>query len=111
MESKDSTLGFSLSITNSSRALALDAPAYRDDLAALSRAWGERFETWDAVLPPDGQKAGPEGIDTRQSWSDFIHWYNWWLDEISWRSLPARLGRSLPGPAARPPAASRPASR
>ncbi len=61
--------------------------AYHDDLPALSRAWGQEIKSWDDIVPPEGPKAGPEGIDTRRCWSDFIHWYNWWLDEVTWRSL------------------------
>jgi hypothetical protein len=62
---------------------------YGNDLSALSHAWGQPFKSWDDVIPPDGQQAGPEGIDTRRSWSDFVHWYNWWLEEITRRSLEA----------------------
>jgi hypothetical protein len=61
--------------------------AYHDDLAALSHAWGQDIKSWDEIVPPEGPKAEPGAIDTRQYWSDFIHWYNWWLDEITWRSL------------------------
>lgn len=61
--------------------------AYHDDLAVLSGAWGEQIKSWDEIVPPDGPIAGESGIDTRQQWSDFIHWYNCWLDEITWRSL------------------------
>jgi len=60
---------------------------YHNDLAAISRAWGQQIKSWDEIAPPDGPKAKSGGIDTRQCWSDFIHWYNWWLDEITWRSL------------------------
>lgn len=60
---------------------------YHDDLTALSRAWGKQIKSWDEIVPPDGPKVEPSGIDTRRCWSDFIHWYNWWLDEITWRSL------------------------
>ena len=62
---------------------------YRGDLAALSRAWGQSFEAWEDVSPPDGPRAGAEGIDLRTCWSDFIHWYNWWLEEVTRRSLAA----------------------
>ena len=41
------------------------------------------------MLPPEGPIAGPGGIDSRTSWSDFIHWYNWWLEEVTRRSLEA----------------------
>lgn len=60
---------------------------YRGDLSALSRAWGERITDWDAIAPPLGPRAGPEGIDTRTRWSDFMHWYSDWLDHVTWRSL------------------------
>ncbi len=63
--------------------------AYHDDLAALSRAWGETVEDWAAIVPPKGPTPGPGGIDTRTCWSDFMHWYNWWLDEVTWGSLKA----------------------
>ena len=60
---------------------------YHNDLTALSRAWGEQFSSWEEVMPSEGPKAEPGAIDMRQRWSDFIHWYNWWLDEVTWRSL------------------------
>jgi hypothetical protein len=62
---------------------------YGNDLGALSRAWGTTFDTWEAVDPPQGPQAGPEGIDTRTCWSDFMHWYNGWLEEVTRRSLQA----------------------
>lgn len=61
--------------------------AYGEDLSALSRAWEEPLESWEDVVPPEGPKAGAEGIDTRTAWSDFAHWYNWWLEEVTWREL------------------------
>ncbi len=62
---------------------------YRDDLAALSRAWGQPVTDWEAIVPPDGPQGGTAGIDTRTAWSDFMHWYNWWLEEVTRRSLAA----------------------
>ena len=65
---------------------------YKGDLGALSRAWGEpvpgsgQVTDWDAIMPPTGP-TGAAGIDTRTVWSDFMHWYNWWLEEVSRRSL------------------------
>jgi hypothetical protein len=44
---------------------------------------------WEAIVPPEGPTAGPAGIDTRTAWSDFMHWYNWWLEEVTRRSLAA----------------------
>lgn len=62
---------------------------YGDDLAALSRAWNQPLKTWGEVTPPEGPKAEPEAVDTRTCWSDFVHWYNWWLEEVTRRSLAA----------------------
>ncbi|MHB1455650.1 MAG: family 14 glycosylhydrolase [Armatimonadota bacterium] len=63
---------------------------YNDDLSAVAEAWGMPFESWDEVVPPsDGPKAVSDGIDTRTRWSDFMHWYNWWLDEVTRRSIEA----------------------
>lgn len=70
------------------------ARTYHDDLAALSRAWGRDIRSWDEITPPDGPKADPGGIDTRREWSDFIHWYNWWLDEVTRRSLETVRGET-----------------
>jgi len=61
---------------------------YHDDLAALSAAWGRPPASWEDVVPPRGPQ-GAEGIDTRTEWSDFIHWYNWWLEEVTRRGLQA----------------------
>ena len=61
--------------------------AYNNDPNAVSKAWGKEIRSWDDIDPPIGPKPDSSGIDTRQSWSDLIHWYNWWLDEITWRSL------------------------
>jgi len=61
---------------------------YHGDLDALSRAWGERVAGWDTTVPPEGP-IGAAGIDTRTAWSDFMHWYNWWLEEVTRRSLAA----------------------
>jgi hypothetical protein len=61
---------------------------YHDDLGALSRAWGQPITDWEAIIPPAGP-TGPAGIDTRTVWSDFMHWYNWWLEEVTRRSLAA----------------------
>jgi hypothetical protein len=58
-------------------------------LGALSRAWGQALPGWEDVVPPTGPQAGPEGIDTRTSWSDFMHWYTWWLEEVTRRELVA----------------------
>ncbi len=63
------------------------ARTYHDDLAALSKAWGRPVISWDEIMPQEGPVAGTSGIDGRQEWSDFIHWYNWWLDEVTRRSL------------------------
>jgi len=63
--------------------------AYRDDLSALARAWEQPLATWEDVVPPEGPKAGAEGIDARTAWSDFVHWYNWWLEEVTRRELDA----------------------
>lgn len=60
---------------------------YMDDLPSVSRAWGKPFKSWDEIIPPDGHRIGSAGIDIRTEWSDFIHWYNWWLDEVTRRSL------------------------
>lgn len=60
---------------------------YHDDLSSLSDKWGMQIKSWEDIMPPDGPKAEPGSIDTRQYWSDFIHWYNWWLDEVTRRSL------------------------
>jgi len=60
---------------------------YGDDLAPLSRAWGQPLARWEDIVPPQGPQAGPEGIDLRTCWSDFMHWYNWWLEEVTRRSL------------------------
>jgi len=62
---------------------------YGGDLAALATAWGETPASWEAILPPQGPLAGPAGIDTRTAWSDFMHWYNGWLEEVTRRSLEA----------------------
>jgi len=62
---------------------------YHDDLTALSRAWGQPVTSWEAIVPPMGPTAGAVGIDTRTAWSDFMHWYNWWLEEVTRRSLAA----------------------
>ncbi len=56
---------------------------YHNDLHALSTAWGSTVTSWDSIIPPDGQQANAEGVDTSQKWSDFIHWYNWWLMDIA----------------------------
>lgn len=63
---------------------------YHGDLKALSRAWGETVSDWEAIDPPLGP-ANTEGagIDTRTTWSDFMHWYNGWLEEVTRRSLEA----------------------
>lgn len=61
---------------------------YHDDLGALSRAWGQPVTDWEAIVPPTGP-AGQNGLDTRTAWSDFMHWYNWWLEEVTRRSLQA----------------------
>ncbi len=63
--------------------------AYKGDLAALSRAWGVRLTSWDEARPPAGPVDSGAGLDTRQSWSDFTHWYNGWLEEVSLRTLRA----------------------
>ncbi|HSV75098.1 MAG TPA: alpha-amylase family protein [Chthonomonadales bacterium] len=63
--------------------------AYGADLARLSRAWGREVRSWDAIVPPAGPIPGPSGIDERTEWSDFMHWYSAWLDEVTWRSLVA----------------------
>ncbi|MHB1000680.1 MAG: carbohydrate binding domain-containing protein [Armatimonadota bacterium] len=63
---------------------------YNNDLSAVARAWGQSLKSWDDVLPPaEGPKAVSDGIDTRTWWSDFIHWYNWWLDDVTRRSISA----------------------
>lgn len=78
---------------------------YRDDLASIARAWGEPLKDWNEVVPPDGPKAVSDGIDTRRSWSDFMHWYNAWYEEVHERMLvvarretPRPLGLLLGGP-------------
>ncbi|MBM3500894.1 MAG: glycosyl hydrolase family protein, partial [Armatimonadetes bacterium] len=60
---------------------------YGDDLTALSRAWEQSIVAWEAVEPPLGPQDGPEGIDRRTCWSDFMHWYNGWLEEVTRESL------------------------
>ena len=60
---------------------------YGGNLAVLSQAWGQQLTTWEEVVPPEMLQAGPEGIDTRTAWSDFMHWYNWWLEEVTRREL------------------------
>lgn len=63
---------------------------YNDDLSGVAKAWGRPLKSWDEVLPPaEGPKAVSDGIDTRTRWSDFIHWYNWWLDDVTRRSIAA----------------------
>lgn len=62
---------------------------YHDDLPALCRAWDATYATWDDVDPPNGPTADPSGMDRRRSWSDFMHWYAGWLEEVSLRSLKA----------------------
>ena len=62
---------------------------YGGDLVALSHAWGQPLASWEDVTPPEGPQAGPEGIDTRTAWSDFMHWYTWWLEEVTRRELVA----------------------
>lgn len=59
---------------------------YHGDLGALSKAWGQPVTDWESIVPPTGPK-GPAGLDTRTAWSDFMHWYNWWLEEVTRRSL------------------------
>lgn len=61
---------------------------YHDDLRALSKAWGQPVTDWMAIVPPTGP-SGSGGLDTRTAWSDFMHWYNWWLEEVTRRSLQA----------------------
>ncbi|MHB1462271.1 MAG: beta-galactosidase [Armatimonadota bacterium] len=56
---------------------------YGNNLKALSKAWGQPISSWDAIIPPDGQKANAKGVDTSQKFSDFIHWYNWCLMEVA----------------------------
>ncbi|MCC6727705.1 MAG: hypothetical protein IT208_00025 [Chthonomonadales bacterium] len=63
--------------------------AYRDDLAALSRAWGTPLARWEDALPPAGPADDGSGIDRRRRWSDFMHWYSGWLDDVTARSLRA----------------------
>jgi hypothetical protein len=63
--------------------------AYAGDLEALVRAWGQPLASWEAISPPEGPQAGEAGIDTRTCWSDFMHWYNAWLEEVTRRSLAA----------------------
>ncbi|MBI5831221.1 MAG: beta-galactosidase [Armatimonadetes bacterium] len=60
--------------------------------AALSRAWGEMLDTFDAVQPPRGPQPGPDGLDTRRAWSDWLHWYNAWLLEVTDRTFGALRG-------------------
>ncbi|MHB0956847.1 MAG: carbohydrate binding domain-containing protein [Pirellulaceae bacterium] len=63
---------------------------YHDDLSAVAQAWSQPLNSWEDVLPPtEGPKAVSDGIDTRTRWSDFMHWYNWWLDEVTRRSMEA----------------------
>jgi len=61
--------------------------AYRGDLGAVAKAWGQPLASWEDVVPPTGPQAGPPGIDTRTAWSDFMHWYNAWLEEVTRRAL------------------------
>jgi len=61
---------------------------YGGDLDALSRAWEQPIESWESIVPPEGP-TGEAGIDTRTAWSDFMHWYNWWLEEVTRRGLAA----------------------
>jgi hypothetical protein len=60
---------------------------YRGDLQALSAAWNMPLRSWDAIEPPDGPRSDPTGIDRRRAWSDFMHWYAGWLEDVSERSL------------------------
>jgi hypothetical protein len=59
---------------------------------ALSAAWGQTIASFEAVDPPRGPQPGPDGVDTRQAWSDYLHWYNDWLLEVSDRTLAALRG-------------------
>jgi hypothetical protein len=61
--------------------------AYGGDLKALAKAWGQPLAAWEDVVPPRGPQAGVAGLDTRTCWSDFMHWYNAWLEEVTRRSL------------------------
>ncbi|MBI2298502.1 MAG: family 14 glycosylhydrolase [Armatimonadetes bacterium] len=62
---------------------------YRNELPAVAKAWRQPLASWEAIVPPQGPQAGPAGIDTRTAWSDFMHWYNGWLEEVTRRSLAA----------------------
>jgi hypothetical protein len=63
--------------------------AYGSDPARLAKAWGRPVASWEAVRPPEGPTAPAGSIDSRTEWSDFMHWYSGWLDEVTWRSLQA----------------------
>jgi hypothetical protein len=63
--------------------------AYGGDVRALARAWGADYASWHSVGSPAGPLDDGSGLDRRRSWSDFMHWYNDWLEEVSLRSLRA----------------------
>ncbi|MCL5271027.1 MAG: beta-galactosidase, partial [bacterium] len=62
---------------------------YGGNLAALNRAWGMATVDWAQVVPPAGPAASAGHVDTRTAWSDFMHWYNGWSDEVLRRMLAA----------------------
>jgi hypothetical protein len=67
---------------------------YQNDLRMLEKAWGQPFSHWADILPPYGPIADESGIDKRRSWSDFMFWYNDWLEEISAQTLAAARAKT-----------------
>lgn len=68
--------------------------AYQNDLRLLEKAWGQPFSNWEDILPPYGPMADETGIDRRKCWSDFMFWYNNWLEEISGQTLAAARAKT-----------------
>lgn len=60
---------------------------YAGDLSRLNSAWRSSFPSWESLVPPKGPVDDGTGLDRRLCWSDFMHWYNGWLDEVTVRSV------------------------
>jgi len=73
---------------------------------ALNEAYGTKYRSFDQVRPPEGpEDTEGAGLDLRREWSDFVVWYNKWMDLMNGRSLDAArkytdkpLGLMLGGP-------------